>query len=284
MTKNKKTQLLHIDPKNISVKENFNSRRDFGDIEELASQIAKDGILNPIHVQEIPNKEGKYTLVDGERRFRAVLYNLKQGITMDAIPALLVNEKDLKDLYRIQVQTNEGKNFNEYEYGIAYSRLRDLGMSNQEIAKFVGKKLYTVSYCIGHLSRDKRVQELLKEERITGVDVRHIYQAHKNEEEAVRTILKLKEYADEHGEHKLCLKNLKKVKDIVLSDNIFDKTTIAMDTTSIKNGLYKLIGYMQKVDPSKKKNFTIKYIVDELKKGKLIDEILELNNTKKKAE
>ena len=34
---NKRKTLLHINPKNISVAEDFNSRCDFGDIEELAA-------------------------------------------------------------------------------------------------------------------------------------------------------------------------------------------------------------------------------------------------------
>lgn len=283
---NKRKTLLHINPKNISVADNFNSRCDFGDIEELANQIAKDGLLNPIHVRYDEHDPQSYILVDGERRYRAIMYNIERGINIDIIPALLVDDIDMKDLLRIQIQANEGKNFNEFEYALAYQRLQDEGMSMQEISEFIGKKPWHINVCLAHLKRDKRVQELLRTDRITGVDVRHIYQAHKKDPEAaVNVILKLAKYADEQGEHKLALKNLKVInKEIKLNDNIFDKTTVAMDTVAIKNGLNKLKLYMSKVPVENRKKFTISYIIDQLNKGMLIDDIFELNNTINKAE
>ena len=238
---NKRKTLLHIDPKNIVVSENFNSRCDFGDIEELANQIAKDGVLNPIHVRYDEYDPKKYILVDGERRYRAIMHNINNGINIDIVPALLVDNIDMKELYRIQIQANEGKNFNEYEYAIAYQHLISEGMSHQEICEHLNKKPWHINVCLAHLKRDEKVQELLKTDRITGVDVRHIYQAHKNPQEAVNVIMRLKDIADKQGEHKISLKNLKPSKEIKLNDSAFDKTTIAMDTVAIKNGLYKLM-------------------------------------------
>jgi ParB family chromosome partitioning protein len=283
---NKRKTLLHINPKNIIVADNFNSRCDFGDIEELANQIAKDGLLNPIHVRYDEHDPQSYILVDGERRYRAIMHNIERGINIDIIPALLVDDIDIKELFRIQIQANEGKNFNEYEYALAYQRLQNEGMSMQEISEFIGKKPWHVNVCLAHLKRDSRVQELLRTDRITGVDVRHIYQAHKKDEAAaVNVILKLAEYADEQGEHKLALKNLKTInKDIKLSDNVFDKTTVAMDTVAIKNALNKLSVYMAKVPAENRKKFSIKYIIDQLNKGEMIDNILEINNVINRAE
>ncbi len=279
---NKRKTLLHIDPKNISVSKDFNSRRDFGDIEELAAQIAKDGVLNPIHVRYDEFDPKKYILVDGERRYRAIMHNIEHGINFDVVPALLVDNIDMKELYRIQIQANEGKNFNEYEYGIAYQHLISEGMTIQEICELLGKKTWHVNCCLAHLKRDPRVQELLKTDRITGVDVRHIYQAHKKDEaEAVNVIMRLKEYSDKEGEHKLSLKNLKYAKEIKLNDSVFDRTTTAMDTTAIKNGLNKLMEYMNKLPDHKKTQFSVGYIFTQLKAGKMITDILELNMEKK---
>lgn len=280
---NKRKTLLHIDPKNIVVSENFNSRCDFGDIEELANQIAKDGVLNPIHVRYDEYDPKKYILVDGERRYRAIMHNINNGINIDIVPALLVDNIDMKELYRIQIQANEGKNFNEYEYAIAYQHLISEGMTHQEICEHLNKKPWHINVCLAHLKRDEKVQELLKTDRITGVDVRHIYQAHKNSQEAVNVIMKLKDIADKQGEHKISLKNLKPSKEIKLNDSAFDKTTIAMDTVAIKNGLYKLMEYMNKVPDYNKPKFSVGYIYSQLKEGKMITDILELN-TNKKAE
>ena len=87
--KTKKTDLYLINPKNISVQENFNSRRDFGDIEELAEQIATQGVLNPIHVRPIEGENNKYLLVDGERRYRAVMHNINNGIDIEYMYAFI---------------------------------------------------------------------------------------------------------------------------------------------------------------------------------------------------
>ena len=280
---NKRKTLLHIDPKNIIVSENFNSRCDFGDIEELANQIAKDGVLNPIHVRYDEYDPKKYILVDGERRYRAIMHNINNGINIDIVPALLVDNIDMKELYRIQIQANEGKNFNEYEYAIAYQHLISEGMTHQEICEHLNKKPWHINVCLAHLKRDEKVQELLKTDRITGVDVRHIYQAHKNPQEAVNVIMRLKDIADKQGEHKISLKNLKPSKEIKLNDSAFNKTTIAMDTVVIKNGLYKLMEYMNKVADHNKPKFSVGYIYNQLKEGKMITDILELN-TNKKAE
>ena len=148
MNKTTRSDIYRIDPRSIVVKNDFNSRVDFGDIEELAKQIAKDGVLNPLHVQRIKDNDGneKFQLVDGERRYRAIQYNMEHGIEMPNVPVLLVN-KDMpeQDLIRIQIQCNEGKNFTEYEYGVAYKKLNDLGMTNAQIAEFVGKPQWHVS-------------------------------------------------------------------------------------------------------------------------------------------
>ena len=211
------------------------------------------------------------------------MHNISNGINIDIVPALLVDNIDMKELYRIQIQANEGKNFNEYEYAIAYQHLISEGMSHQEICEHLNKKPWHINVCLAHLKRDEKVQELLKTDRITGVDVRHIYQAHKNPQEAVAVIMKLKDIADKQGEHKISLKNLKPSKEIKLNDSAFDKTTIAMDTVSIKNGLYKLMEYMNKVADHNKAKFSVGYIYNQLKEGKMITDILELN-TNKKAE
>lgn len=286
MANNNRKTLLHIDPKNISVANDFNSRCDFGDIEELANQIAKDGLLNPIHVRYDEYDPKKYILVDGERRYRAIMHNINNGVNIDIVPALLVDDMNMTDLLRIQIQANEGKNFNEYEYGVAYNKLIQQGLTKKEISELLGKKMWHINVCLAHLERDTRVQELLKNDRITGVDIRHIYQAHKNDPEtAVNIILKLEKYADEHGEYKIALKNIKNInKEIKLNDNIFDKTTIAMDTVAIKNGLYKLMEYMNKVPDHNKSKYSVGYIYKQLKEGKTITDILELNTINKKAE
>lgn len=295
--KTTKTDLFKIDPRNIEVVDNFNSRSDFGDIQELAAQIAKDGVINPIHVQRISGTE-RFKLVDGERRYRAVMYNIGQGLPVTMVPAIIVpKDKDEIDLLRLQLQCNEGKNFSDYEYAVHLQKLRDKGLSNKEIAELLGKKEARISWYFRFLRLDERVMDLMKQNRITGVDVYHVYQAYKDDDKAAEAIVAMKEMADEAGEDKISLKkNLTRIdeylkskeenkpkKKITLSDNDFNKTIVAMDTVAIKNGLNKLFVYLGKYPAEATRGITIKQIMEQLKEGKLINEVLDELSTVKKV-
>ena len=57
--KTTKTDIYKIDPRNIVVTKNFNSRCNFGDLDELARQIKEQGVLNPISVQPFKDENGE---------------------------------------------------------------------------------------------------------------------------------------------------------------------------------------------------------------------------------
>lgn len=285
--KTTKTDLFKIDPRNIDVVENFNSRIDFGDIQELAEQIAKDGVLNPIHVKRVPGTD-RFTLVDGERRYRATMYLIENGHPVVMIPAIVVPQSTSEeDLLRMQLQCNEGKNFSDYEYAVHLKKLRDHGLSNQQIADLLGKKQSRISWYFRFLNLDERVQDLMKERRITGVDVYHVLQAYKDEDKATEVILTMKEMADEAGDHKISLKkSMNKIDEYVktkqtkkktttLSDDDFNKTIVNMDTVAIKNGLNKLFSYLEKYPAESTHGISILMIMEKLKEGKLINETIE---------
>ena len=239
MEKNKttKSDIYKIDPRNIVVRQNFNSRTDFGDIEELASQIKAQGVLNPLTV--IPfkddNGEEKYRLVDGERRYRATMFLIENGTDVPRVPALYAAKSLSEDeLLTQQIIRNEGKPFSEYEYGIAFKKFQDMGYSNAQISEKLGIKRWKVECFLAHLNLDERVQELLREGKITGVDVRHIYQAAKDESKAVAQILKLAGKAEKSGSGKISLKDLEFGSDY----------NVVKDTASVKKGLATLFMYI----------------------------------------
>lgn len=313
--KTTRTDIYAIDPRNIIVRPCFNSRVDFGDIEELASQIAKDGVLNPLHVQRIKDAEGneKFILVDGERRYRAVMHNIENGIDIPKVNAILVSNKvSEEDLIRIQIQCNEGKNFTEYEYGIAYKKLKDLKMSNEDIAKFVGKQLWHVTVCLTHLERPEEVQRLLQDKKITGVDVRHVFQAHKDDDEtALQEILNLenkrqereaaalsekealdaqmkelldkkdngenvkKEITSLKKEQKKNENEIKKSSRISLADLDMESNTIqAKDSMTIKQALSILVNKYMKPVGANPDNVNVTEILKRLKDGEFINDII----------
>lgn len=87
----------------LDIKVNERSRKDMGNIEGLASNIAKHGLINPILVHKLEEPEGnfKYELVAGERRYRAhiALNRLK-------IPVIIDNNLSKLELLEIELSEN----------------------------------------------------------------------------------------------------------------------------------------------------------------------------------
>lgn len=268
--KTTKSDIYRIDPRNIFVKENFNSRVDFGDLEELASQIKEQGVLNPITVIPFTDDEGKekYRLVDGERRYRATMLLIESGFDIPRIPALFQPKATTEEEMLIQqLMRNEGKGFNEYELGIAYNKFRKLGYTNAEIAQKLGVKRWKIDCFLAHLDRDEKVQELMKYGRISGADVRRIYQASKNEQAAVKQIMKLAEKAEDKGEQKLTLKDLELDADY----------NIQKDTSAVKKGLSTLFMYIDRYTKSGSVELGIDVfdVYEGIKSGKTLKSIFE---------
>lgn len=268
--KTTKSDIYRIDPRNIIVQKDFNSRVDFGDLEELAEQIKEQGVLNPITVIPFKEEDGteKYRLVDGERRYRATMLLINSGFEIPRIPALFQPKSTTEEEMLIQqLMRNEGKQFNEYELGIAYNKFRKLGYTNAEIAQKLGVKRWKVDCFLAHLDRDEKVQDLMKQGRITGVDVRHIYQSAKSESAAVKQILKLVEKAEDKGEKKLSLKDLEMDADY----------NIKKDTTAVKKGLSTLFMYIDRYTKGGRVELGIDVydVFEGIKKGSTLKEIFE---------
>lgn len=121
----------------IVIREGFNKRMDFGDLELLADGIIESGgPMHPIIVDIL--KDGTCILNDGERTYRAYLIINMRGIEgFEKIPAL-VNSKDVTELDRLlaQYNANNTKRFNDLEEADYFKFLKETqGLSVTEIAK-----------------------------------------------------------------------------------------------------------------------------------------------------
>lgn len=272
--KTKKSELLLIDPRNIIVKEGFNSRQDF-DLDELVISITDNGVLNPVTVVVAPDnsdldENGKprerYQLVDGERRYRATMIAIRNGADISRIPAIKIPRLCDFDLLVQQVVRNDGKPFNEYEYGIVVQKFLQMGKTKTEISRILGKNAGCISYYVQHLERDPRIQELLKDGKISGAEVRRIYSANKgNEQKAIEEINNGKKKAEEDGEEKITLKRL----------NADGKTLSVKRSEIIKKGLRYLLESYMKYSNNGEINFELDLldVKKELDKGNTIDNI-----------
>lgn len=131
-----------------------NPRKELGDLTELAASMSELGMLQPLVVT--PKGDG-YMLVIGHRRHAAA-----KKAKLTTAPAIV---RDLTDAQRVEAMVIENcqrSDLTTTEEARAYAQLVELGLSQREIAKAVGKSQ-------AHIS--KRLQLLdLPEIVIAGVD------------------------------------------------------------------------------------------------------------------
>ena len=147
--------LLLIPIENIFRDEN-QPRKEFDKekIEELAQSITKNGLIQPLILTKKENN--KYTLVAGERRWRAAqIANLK------TIPALLL-PKDLDKDEISLIENIQRENLKISEEAQAYQGLIDKNKyTHEELSKIVGKSRSHITNLLRILSLDPYFFDLL---------------------------------------------------------------------------------------------------------------------------
>jgi hypothetical protein len=163
---------------------------------------------------------------------------------------------------------NEGKNFNEYEWAILASKLRDeCGIDNMsEIARMLGKNNGQVVYWFQILELPEKYQALVRDGKLCGPDLRRVLQAHgRDTDKAWEDIEKMQAAAEEKGEENLSLKDL----------GYDSKTKIFKDSKTILKGVKTLFDYVNHYSQEGVEvEMDLLDMFERLKKGELIDEIL----------
>ena len=128
---------------------------------ELADSIAQLGVIQPITLKR--REDGKYTIISGERRWRA-----SQRAGLETLPAY-IREVDDENLHAMALVENiQRQDLNAIEIALGMQRLIDeCGLTQEAMAEKVGKKRSTVSNYMRLLNLPSEVQLALKEGIIT---------------------------------------------------------------------------------------------------------------------
>ena len=133
-------------------------RKVFSDeaIAALADSIREYGVLQPILVR--PLGTGMYQIVAGERRWRAA-----RMLGLDEVP---VNIKELSVLEAMQIAIVENlqrENLNPLEEASGYSELIEkFGMTQEKVAKLVGRSRSAVANAVRLLTLPESVQKMVE--------------------------------------------------------------------------------------------------------------------------
>ena len=111
------------------------------ELKELAQSIKENGLLQPLLVRPVPVMPGKYELVVGERRLRAV-----QSLGWTEVPAVTRNVDDDTLLVLALVENLQREALNPLEEAEGYQVLMEKhGLSHARIGRSVGKSRSTVA-------------------------------------------------------------------------------------------------------------------------------------------
>ncbi len=108
-------------------------------LEELASSIRAQGIIQPIVVRKVD--EHRYEIIAGERRWRA-----SQLAQLDEVPCLVKNVPDEAAVAIALIENIQREDLNAMEEAQALDRLmNEFALTHQEVAEAVGKSRTTVT-------------------------------------------------------------------------------------------------------------------------------------------
>ena len=130
-------------------------------LEELASSIKAQGVMQPIVVRSLPGE--KFEIIAGERRWRAT-----QLAGLATVPAIVREVNDEAVVAMALIENIQREALNPIEEAVALQRLiSDFSMSHQQVAEAVGKYRPTITNLLRLLSLNDEVKALVLEETIS---------------------------------------------------------------------------------------------------------------------
>ncbi|MHB1394617.1 MAG: nucleoid occlusion protein [Clostridia bacterium] len=180
----------------------YQPRKEFSgsSLEELAASIKEYGVLQPVNIRKIG--DSGYELVSGERRLRA-----SKLAGMSYVPAVIIEvvEQDSAVIALIENLQREDLNFMEEAEGY-HNLITDHGMTQEELAKKVGKKQSTVANKLRLLKLNNNIKKTILENELT--------------ERHARALLKL---PDDILQEKALLSIVKKSLNVKKSEDLVEK-------------------------------------------------------------
>jgi ParB family chromosome partitioning protein len=183
------------------------ARKIFKNIKELSENILDVGLLQPIIIENEADENGKYPIIDGERRWRACKL---ADVSVDC-----VKNKDRDNFKKIQIIANlQREDLNLIESCNSIKELKELNDEYKHndgmLAKAIGKDKSWVSRRLKIASADQKFKTILSDNNIEAIttadDLEKVFKLNPN------TALKLAEKGATRIEIQKKVKALKKGK------------------------------------------------------------------------
>lgn len=176
----KKTlRISEIEPNRDQPRKNFSDDA----IAALADSIREHGMLQPVLVR--PISSGGYQIVAGERRWRAA-----RMLGLEEIPVSIRELSDSETMQIAIIENLQRENLNPVEEATGYNDLMEkYGMTQDQVAKMVGRSRSAIANSVRLLSLPDRVVRMLENGEISAGHGRALL-GFENEELLVATALR----------------------------------------------------------------------------------------------
>ena len=129
-------------------------------LEELAASIREQGVIQPLVVTK---KDGFFEIIAGERRWRAA-----QKAGLHEIPVVIREASDAVVMELALIENIQRQDLNAIEEAQAYrSLVEQFGISQEDVARRVGKNRTTITNSLRLLKLPDAVQQDIVEERLS---------------------------------------------------------------------------------------------------------------------
>ena len=131
-------------------------------LQELKMSILENGLIQPITVRRV--SENQYELISGERRLRAC-----KDIGYKEIPSYIIQVETKEEMLALSLIENiQREELNPIEVAVAYQKLmNECNMSQDQIAKQIGKNRSTVTNTLRLLKLPQEIQQSIIENKIS---------------------------------------------------------------------------------------------------------------------
>ena len=130
------------------------------DLLELCNSIKQNGVIQPITVYQ---EGSKFIIIAGERRYRA-----SKLAGMETIPAIVKNVTKKDVLVMAIIENVQRSDLNCVEEGLAYYQLmNEYNLTQEEVAKRVGKDRSTIANFLRILKLPREVAMMLQREELS---------------------------------------------------------------------------------------------------------------------
>jgi ParB family transcriptional regulator, chromosome partitioning protein len=154
--------IKQLEPNSKQPRSNFDETA----LEELTASIREKGILQPILVRP---RGKRFEIVAGERRWRAA-----QRAGLETVPVVIRELTDRETLEIALIENLQREDLGALEEARAYNQLLELGTTQDEVAKAVGKARSTVTNSLRLLQLTKDAQLALEDGSISAGHARAI--------------------------------------------------------------------------------------------------------------